>query len=241
MFGSQQVIPLPQGVYANFPLKARLDRNLLRVFPGTWHFIRKIGMRTTCWMVSLLTLLLALPLPVGAASGGDPAILQIRIVEGEGTVYPAGSHATRGVTVQVTDETGRPVEAAAVSFTLPEDGPGGTFATGAKSEVVTTRADGKASVWGMQWNRNAGSFEIRITAVKGETRAGAVCQQFLNETRAADSRPARVGLLGHKWVWIAVGVAGAAGAGVAAAASQSKPTAAGGVQIGAPSITLGRP
>ena len=59
----------------------------------------------------------------------DPAIVQIKVIEGEGAVYAVGSRATRGIAIQVTDETGRPVEGASVSFRLPDDGPSGSFAT----------------------------------------------------------------------------------------------------------------
>src|SRR4030088_3482758 len=93
-------------------------------------------------------------------------IVQLKIVEGEGTVYPAGSRATRGITVLVTDESGGPVEGATVSFRLPEDGPGGAFNGGLHSEVVTTKADGRATIWGMQWNNTVGPFDVRITAAK---------------------------------------------------------------------------
>src|SRR5258708_2601020 len=95
---------------------------------------------------------------------GDPALLELRIVEGDGAVYSIGSRAARGVTVQVSDEAGRPVSGATVSFTLPQDGPGGAFVSGGRSEIVPTRADGQATVWGMQWNRTPGPFEIRRTA-----------------------------------------------------------------------------
>src|ERR1700685_1502523 len=60
----------------------------------------------------------------------SPGILQIRILEGEGVAYPVGGRATRGVTIQVTDETGKPIEGASVSFRLPEEGPSGTFTNG---------------------------------------------------------------------------------------------------------------
>jgi hypothetical protein len=194
------------------------------------------------------SLLLALWLPLQAAQG-DPAILQIRIIEGEGLVYAAGSRATRGITVQVTDETGKPVEGASVSFRLPEDGPSGAFSTGSKSEIATTRADGRASVWGMQWNRTAGSMEVRITAVKGQARAGTICSSYISEAAAglvsaSDSRVG--GGSSHKWVWILLVAAGAVGAGAVVAAggkssSSSAPTAAAGPSIGTPSITIGHP
>ena len=175
----------------------------------------------------------------------DPAILQIRVVEGDGAVYHIGARATRGITVQVTDETGKPVEGARIGFRLPESGPTGTFSTGARTEIATTRADGRAGVWGMQWNRTAGAFEIRVTAEKGQTRAGTVCSQYLTDSPETASQTARIGPgRSHKWVWIAAGVAGAAAAGVAATAAKGKPapaTPSTTLTIGTPTIILGHP
>jgi hypothetical protein len=186
-------------------------------------------------------ILLCLPL-----AAQDPAILQIRVVEGEGAIYPLGGRATRGITVQVTDETGRPVEAASVSFLLPDDGPGGVFSTGSKTEIVTAGADGRAAIWGMQWNRTAGRFDIRITAVKGQARAGTVCAQFLTEAlagRDTSSRASRAGP-GHKWLWISLAAVGAAVGGAASTALAGKgpaapPALSSPVRIGTPAITLG--
>jgi hypothetical protein len=175
----------------------------------------------------------------------DPAILQIRVLEGEGAVYRIGSRATRGVTLQVTDETGKPVEGVRVSFRLPETGPTGTFSTGAHTEIASTSSDGRAGVWGMQWSRTAGSFEVRITAEKGQTRAGTVCLQYLTDSPETTAQSGKIGPnRNHKWLWIVAGVAGAAAAGVAATASKSKPVPATptiGVTIGSPSIIIGRP
>jgi hypothetical protein len=191
-------------------------------------------------------LLLLLPL----AAQNDPAILQIHIVEGEGAVYPIGSRATRGVTVQVTDETGKPVNSAAVSFRLPDDGPTGEFSSGMRTEIVTTGVDGRANVWGMQWNRVTGPLEVRITAAKGEARAGTVCGLYLSNAPAADTRlteprtAAPSGWRRHRKIWMGVGIAAAAFVGVAAVSSRGTPSAAAGVnapQIGTPSIIIGKP
>jgi len=180
----------------------------------------------------------------------DPAILQIKIVEGEGAVYAGGSRSTRGVTVQVTDETGKPVEGATVSFRLPDAGAGGAFASGSKTEIVTTRGDGRAAVWGMQWNRTEGSFEVRITAVKGSARAGTVCGLYLSNAASARDQAAPAGHAGpsrgHKWVWIALAVVGGAGGAVAAAGlagkSPSSASATVTLHIGGPTgVNLGRP
>jgi hypothetical protein len=185
--------------------------------------------------------LLAVWLPLIGASA-DPSALNIRIVEGEGQAYAPGSRATRGITVEITDESGTPVEAATVTFRLPEEGPGGAFTNGAKTEIATTRPDGRAGVWGMQWNRTAGSFEVRITAARGQARAGTVCALSLSETPPVSS--SKHG--GHKLLWIALGVAGAAGAGGLAAArgpgGAPTPTPAASItRIGTPTISIGHP
>jgi hypothetical protein len=205
-------------------------------------------------VVRISVVLLLFILPLGAQN--DPAILLIRIVEGEGAVYPIGSRATRGVTVQVTDETGKPVDGAAVVFRLPEDGPTGTFSSGMQTEVVTTAADGRANVWGMQWNRMTGPMEVRITAAKGQARAGTVCGLYLSnalvssEPRLGKGMGRKDGLLGgwrnHKKIWIGVGIAAAAFVGVAAISSRGTPSAAAAAgvnapQIGTPSIIIGKP
>ena len=191
---------------------------------------------------------LAAILAAALAWGADaPSILTIRVAEGDGAAYPVGSRATRGVTVLVTDETGRPVEGATVSFTLPAEGPGGVFSTGGRTEIAATRADGRAAVWGMQWNRTAGPFEIRITAVKGQARAGVVSAQSLSNApvaRDAGAGKVRAAGSGHKLLWISLAIAGAAVAGVAGVAAR-KPSAAAAassatpLKIGTPAISLG--
>ena len=177
-------------------------------------------------MVRYFVFLLILCVPLAAQS--DPAILQIRIVEGEGAVYPIGARATRGITVQVSDETGKPVESAAVSFRLPDDGPTGAFASGMRTEIATTGTDGRASVWGMQWNRVTGPLEIRITAAKGQARAGTVCGLFLSDTAAAsEPRSAKApNWRSHRKLWLGIAMAAGAFAGVAAVTSRGTPGAA---------------
>jgi hypothetical protein len=192
--------------------------------------------------ISVVLLLLCLTL----AAQNDPAILLIRIVEGEGAVYPIGSRATRGITIQVTDEAGKPVDSATVNFQLPNDGPGGTFSSGMRTEMVNTGADGRANAWGMQWSRATGPFDVHITVSKGEARAATVCRLTL-ENAVADAGPIRTRGSSHKKIWIGVGVATAAFVGVAAIAghgASSTTTAAATVnapQIGMPSIIIGRP
>jgi hypothetical protein len=186
----------------------------------------------------------------------EVAILQIRVVEGDGAVHAAGSRATRALSVEVTDETGKPVGGAAVNFRLPEEGPSGMFANGMKTEVVITSPDGRATLWGMQWNRAEGPFQIRITAAKGQARAGTVVSQYLSQAVAAKqsgapgTRSVAVPGKSHKWLWVGLVVAGTAvGGGMAAGLVKSSQTTTSSatttttptLAIGVPNITVGRP
>ena len=132
----------------------------------------------------------------------------------ERSVTPLGSRATRGVTVLVRDDAGRPVEGATVSFSLPAQGPGGVFASGARTEIVQTASDGRAAAWGMRWNRSPGEFEMRVTAMKGQALASTSVAQALSAAQELRvSVPRSSG--GHKILWIALaGGAAAAVAGV---------------------------
>jgi hypothetical protein len=184
-----------------------------------------------------------------AVSSSASVIVQLRVVEGEGITYRTGTRATRGLTVLVTDESGRPLDMASVSFRLPDQGATGTFNSGLRTEVVTTGPDGRASIWGMQWNKTAGMVQIRITAVKEQARAGIISTQYLSDSVAPVAggegvfKPSHSG---HKWLWIA-GIAGLAAGGAAFALLRSQGSsnpnnpAVAGISIGAPSITVGHP
>jgi hypothetical protein len=193
---------------------------------------------------SLVCCILAWSVPSYAS-----VIVQLKVLEGEGTVYRAGTRATRGLTVLVTDETGKPVANAAVSFRLPEDGPSGVFNSGLRTEVITTGVDGRATVWGMQWNKNPGPVEIRITVVKDQARAGLISTQYLSDSVAPKAGGEGVFSAPHKgrtkWILIAAGVGGAA-AGVLfarghAASSPTSTLSNTGIMIGSPSINIGHP
>ena len=92
-------------------------------------------------------------------------------------------------------------------------------------------------------------FQIRITAVKEQARAGIVSTQYLSDSAAPVAGGEGVFKAshgGHKWLWIA-GIAGLAAGGAAFALLRSQgssnPTnpAVAGISIGAPSITVGHP
>jgi hypothetical protein len=186
-------------------------------------------------MVAILAGALVLALPCAAIA--QIAILQIRVLEGEGAVHPAGARGSRPLTVAVTDEIGRPVPGAAVSFLMPDEGPGGTFAGGLRTEMAVTGADGRAGVRNLQINRIPGRFEIRVTVAKQQVRAGMVVFQYVAEAPAAvaGAAPRR------RWAKFALLAAGAAGGGIAAgmmSASTRQPPA---LSVGTPTIAVGKP
>jgi hypothetical protein len=177
-------------------------------------------------------------------------IVQLKVVEGDGAVYRTGARAARGLTVLVTDESGKPVEHAAVSFRLPEGGSGGVFSSGLRTEVVTTGPDGRATVGGMQWNKTSGPVQIRITAIKDQARAGIISTQYLSDDAVALKAGGEGSFTAPhkgrtKWILIGlVAVAGGAAAGFVLArshTSQPNTAAPAGISIGAPSIIVGHP
>ena len=176
------------------------------------------------------------------------AILQIRVIEGEGAVHRPGSHSSRPITVEITDETGKPVNGAAVSFHLPEGGPSGAFVNGLRTEVVITDAHGRASLHGLLANRLPGRFQIRILASKEQARAGTVSFQYVAETQGGAAKVSAAPAGRGKWLVLAAAVAGGAVAGIVATRGGSASPAAApsvpvppSVSIGAPSITVGKP
>lgn len=174
------------------------------------------------------------------------SLLQIRLIQGEGAVHLAGSRVP-GLSVEITNEIGGPVAAALVSVRLPDEGPGGAFANGLSSEIVTTGSDGRATTSAIRWNRVPGPLQIRITVVKDRLRAGTIVSQYLSDTappgRRAAAPAVRARSKGHgKWIVVGLLVAGAAGAGFATGwATGGKSEGSASVRIGPPTVTIGKP
>jgi hypothetical protein len=208
---------------------------------------------TVSWFAAACVFLL----PVAAPA--QTLILQIKVLEGEGAVHAPGSKAARPLTVEVTDETGKPVERATVSLHLPDDGPGGTFLNGLRTDVGITDSAGRFVVPGVQWNRQPGRFQIRILASLDQAHAGMLSSQYIGEAggrartaaapasapKAPAARSASSGRT--KWVVIAALLAAGATAGAlngarSSSATQPPPTPpAPTLTIGTPTITVGKP
>jgi len=174
---------------------------------------------------------------------GQAAILNVRVVAGEGAVHAPGSRTTRELAVEVTDETGHPVQGAAVSFRLPEQGPGGTFSNGLTTDVVLTGPDGRASIKGLRLNRISGPFQVRVTVAKDQARAGLVSRQYTSEMRpASPSAPSAGKKRRGKWIAVALIAAGAAGGTVVGLTRNgSKSASTPPLSVGPPAISIGKP
>lgn len=203
-------------------------------------------MRVVVWraVVSLLPLVAAAQSPV----------LEIRVLSGEATRFPLGSRAAKFVVVKVTDELGKPVAGALVSFRLPEDGPSGLFSNQLRTDVVSTAEDGTALAPPVRWNRLPGAFELRVVAVTEQSRAGTVVPLYLSE----EERRADGGESGkptnhvqfqsrgrYRWLVVGLVAAGAAGVGFSTGwirrPRQETPQGPEPPRVGSPVISIGRP
>lgn len=124
-----------------------------------------------------------------SAAGGAPDRLQIKILSPVPMTEPAGALSANLVAVQVLDGWGMPVARAAVSFRLPEAGPGGVFLNGLGTEVVITDEQGKASVQGFDWRAETGTSFLHVIAAYGSIRTGAMVEVQLGR-RVSELPPA---------------------------------------------------
>ena len=206
--------------------------------------IQPAGLLAQALKLALGVILACVLFPSPAAAQN---LLHIRVLEGEGAILSAGGKSSRGISVEITDETGRPVDSAAVSFRMPEEGPGAAFRLGMKTDIRTTTPDGRTSVHEFVANRIAGPFQVRVTAVKNGVRAGTIVSQYVSDQPA--SKTARAGSSKRKWIAILAVAGGAAAGGVAAMsgsrgsspAAAATGTAAAPPQIGAPTFSIGGP
>jgi hypothetical protein len=115
--------------------------------------------------------------------------------------------------VQVLDQNSRPVEGAQVIFRFPLNGPSAEFPNKQTSQTVRTNADGQAAAVGWVANREVGSFQVQVTATRGN-ELGSVSMTMTNANRivgAGGAKDKHKSVWSSKWTKIAI-VAGAAGA-----------------------------
>jgi hypothetical protein len=168
-----------------------------------------------------------------------PAPPRIEVTEGDGAINNIRLHRAKEPVVRMVDASGKPIPNVAVTFLLPERGPGGTFADGLTSLTVMTDDNGVAVGRGLHPNRTAGQFQIRVTAAyQGQTVTANVTQ--------TNAEPAPGGGGSSKKILILALIGGGAAAGAAVAlgakhGSSSSPAANPGVVITPGSPSFGPP
>lgn len=129
--------------------------------------------------------LLSFSLIVGAQ---ETVTLKIRPVDGKQLQQSFDPSEHSKIIVVVEDSTGKPIPQAAVSFRLPEQGPTGLFTNGLRSEIAITGPDGRASLAPIQWTGAPGTVPLRVTAAKGDLRAGVILNIELTQNAAVPVR-----------------------------------------------------
>jgi len=144
----------------------------------------------------------------------DQAGLRILIIEGDGALNNIKDKTLKPVVVEVQNN-GAPAPGAVVTFTLPNQGPGGTFLNGTPSMTVNADALGRATSSGIHPNGAAGPMPIRVAASLGGMTANAT----VNQTNVSGVSSSNKGMSkGAKTAIILAIIAGGAAAGGIAAA-----------------------
>jgi len=145
--------------------------------------------------------------------------LNLVVVEGEGAINNIKQRTAREPIVQVEDQNHRPIAGAAVVFTLPTQGAGGSFAGGAHSLTVMTDSQGRAVARGLRPNNVQGQYQIHVNAsYNGQTASTTITQS--NALAAGAAAGAAAGGISTKLL-IILAVAGAAAAGGAVYATHN--------------------
>jgi len=111
---------------------------------------------------------------------GQQPTLHVTVVAGEDAKYNIDQKVHVEPVVQVDDETGKPVEGAAVTFSLPDQGAGGTFENGTHTLTIPTNPQGRATARGIRLNDVTGSFNIHVTAsYQGGTATTTIAQTIV--------------------------------------------------------------
>jgi hypothetical protein len=175
-------------------------------------------------------------LPVAAQTPATPAPgkIQITIVEGEGAINNVRQRIAREPIVQVEDENRKPIAGAAVTFMLPQQGAGATFANGARSLTVMTDNQGRAVARGLRANNVQGNYQIRVNA----SYEGQTSSTTINVSNAVAVGAAAAGAgISAKLIAI-LAMAGAAAVGGTVAATRGGDNGNGSGNAGRPPVTI---
>lgn len=181
-----------------------------------------------CLAIVLSCALVLQAAPVQAPEGaGGAGKLNLVIVEGDGAINNLKQRVAREPIVQVEDENHKPVAGAAVTFFLPNSGPSGTFANGARTMTVLTDQNGRVVARGIKLNRVTGQMQIRVSASYQGMSGSAIITQTNQVLAAGAAAGAAAGtaISTKAIVILAIAAAVAAGGAVATTHGGSSPSA----------------
>jgi hypothetical protein len=144
----------------------------------------------------------AAPLPAPPNQAAGP--LTVVILEGDKAVNSVPLLRSVAPIVEIRDQNDFPVEGVTVVFTLPAQGPGGTFAGGGATFTARSDSRGQAAAPAIV-PRVAGKFEIKVSATLGARTGDAVIAQTNSTLARFGPDRAAHHWYKNKWVWIAAG------------------------------------
>lgn len=172
---------------------------------------------------------------------GQDRPLRVLVVEGDAEILRPNQRVAPEIIIEVDDADNKPVEGATVTFFLPTQGAGGTFANGTNTLNARSDSMGRATAYGMHANDKTGVFQIRVSvSYRGQTANTTLTQSIVPGT-ASGKTGGGMGF-GTK-AWIILGICGAvvAGAVIAATHKSSSSSPNTGIVITPGSPTVGAP
>jgi hypothetical protein len=110
----------------------------------------------------------------------ETSALKLLVISGTGAVNDLRTNTTVPTVVELRDDRDQPVLRGAVTFMLPEAGPGGRFADGSRSLFVLTDRRGRATLTGFIPNQVEGPFQIAVEATASGHSVRALIRQYNN-------------------------------------------------------------
>jgi hypothetical protein len=173
------------------------------------------------WLPCTLAVLLAIPPGMGAQAPSRPVAppatvrsLKVIALAGSQELNDLERKVMAPLVVQVLDRNDQPVEGADVIFRFPLEGATASFPEHKNAQTVRTNADGQAAAIGWTANEKVGTFQVYVTASRGNEQ-GSVAISMTNVTRVADDgKGKRKHWWSSRWGKVAL-IAGAAGVAVA--------------------------
>ena len=134
---------------------------------------------------------------VSLANAQTRPSLKVVVVQGQGAINNVTVGAVQSsLGVQVRDENDKPVDAASVTFLLPERGPGGAFLGTYNKLSLSTNEEGIATANTFRPNLTEGRFQIHVIATKGDRTGDAdITQTNVLQNNRLLTEPEKPGII----------------------------------------------